>query len=55
MKRTMKVMILATVLALPLISSGCVYIPPRAHYGTVWVPGHWGGPYGNAWVGGHWR
>jgi hypothetical protein len=55
MKRFAKTLMLATVLVLTLVSTGCVYVPPRAHYGEVWVPAHWAGPRGDVWVGGHWR
>src|SRR5450432_275314 len=31
-KRFAKTLMLAAVIALPLVSAGCVYVPPRAHY-----------------------
>jgi hypothetical protein len=54
----MKALLMAAVVALPLLAGGCVYYPARpyrAHYAAVWVPAHWDGPRGDVWVGGHWR
>jgi hypothetical protein len=55
MKRSMKALILAAIIALPMLSTGCVYVPGRAYHGSEWVPGHWAGAYRDAWVPGHWR
>jgi len=58
MKRSAKALLMTAILALSLISTGCVYYPERpyrAHYGEVWVPAHWEGPRADVWVGGHWR
>jgi hypothetical protein len=50
-----KALILVAVLAVPLLSTGCIYVPPRPAYRAVWVPAHWSGPRGDVWVVGHWR
>jgi hypothetical protein len=55
MKPYVKALILVAVLAFPLFSSGCVYVPGRPYHSAVWVPGHWDGPYGDVWIRGHWR
>jgi hypothetical protein len=55
MKRFAKAVLLTIMVVVPLVSAGCVYAPPRAYYGSVWVPAHWGGPAGNVWIAGHWR
>jgi hypothetical protein len=55
MKRTMKALFLAAVVALPMFVTGCVYAPAHPYYGRSWAPGYWSGPRGDAWVPGHWR
>ena len=50
MNRYAKTLILAAALALPLLSTGCVYVPARPAYRAVRVPAHWSGRRGDVWL-----
>lgn len=54
MKKVMHYVLVAAIVAAPLLAGGCVVAPARAHHGA-WVPAHWSATHGGVWVRGHWR
>ncbi len=56
MKRALCHIFSAMMLAIMLVTTGCVVVPARPAPYAVWVRGHWvRGVYGAVWVRGHWR